>query len=249
MAAGMFPAAGTSYIGDPRNPLFPDPKASPGEFIHDTLKGQQQFGYQKELAAAQQASQRDIAYRQAAASELPAQLQQQRWQQMFPFMQQKFNYLSNALLGPNGVMRNQQQGGGPSGNFGGGGPTISAAPVFTPNQIQADVNTMRATNDQSTAGQVRDMQQRLGGRGMGAGSPLSQALTGMFTGQNLQANTAGETEKRLSSAQANAKQVLAGQTAQEQQFASRQQEQIARETAARQQQTALFSALAGMLNG
>lgn len=111
---------------------------------------------------------------------------------------------------------------------GAGQPRISARPVYTQGDIQRQVNMQTAANDQGTATKMRDMQSSLAGRGFGSNSPLAQALgQGMQMG-NLATNTQNASQTRLGAASANAQQVLAGQTAQEQQYASRQQEAIQR---------------------
>ena len=74
----------------------------------------------------------------AQAAELPAQLQQQRFGQVFPFVQGEFNSLKNQQI---------PQGGGAGGNQ----PNINAAPVYNQQQTQQAVNAARAGNDQNTA--------------------------------------------------------------------------------------------------
>lgn len=172
---------------------------------------------------------------QAEAAKLPAELQQQRFGQVFP-------YLRDALDGT-GSGSDKYTGAGQVGTQ----PRIDATPVWNDAQIQQQVNTMRAGNDASTAGKVRGMQAANAGRGLGANSPLSQALGAMYQGQGLQANTAGETSTRLNSAQANATQLLAGQKAQEGQFASRQAEDIQRNQVRLQSRNALLGALSGLV--
>lgn len=201
------------------------------------LQGQALAG-QEQLQQGQLASQalgyqtqKDVAGIQANAAMYPAQLQQQRFSQVFP-------YLSSAL----------GQASSSSGQLAGqanmtGQPNISARPVYTQGDIQQQVNQQQAQNDQSTATQTRKMQGQLAGRGEGANSPLAQALGMGLQNQNLATNTQNAASTRLNSAQANATQRLAGQQAQETQYSNRQTEAIQR---AQVYQNYLSSALGAM---
>ena len=210
---------------------------------------QQQYGFQTglaaqqgqiaqglqagQLASANLASERQLqgVQTQAAASELAPKLAMQRFQQVFPFLSKALT--SQSLPSASGTATGTQ-------------PYISAAPVYSQQQIQQQVNTGRANNDQATAGQIRQTDAGLAGRGMGSGSPLAQALNSMAQNQNLATNTANQTTTQMNAANMNAQQVLQGQTAQEQQYASRQQEQISRQGIQAGSLNALLSALAGM---
>jgi len=197
---------------------------------------QAQAGIQQAGIAA--GASRDVAGQQAQAAMYPATLQQQRFGQIFPMLSSAFGQVSGALSGGAGG------GGGPATTA--NRPTITAAPVYTPAQQQAQANALRAGAFGQAEGQIKQTQQQLAGSGFGANSPLAQALAGGARGQALQSSQAAITQAQLAQAQANAQQVLAGQTAQEQQFASAQQEQIARAGIAAQQYSALIGALAGM---
>jgi hypothetical protein len=219
----------------------------------DMTNQYQGFGYASKLAGQQQAatkgladqqyslgqqglaSQQSIARTQADASMFPAQQQQARFNQVFPF-------LTNALNNF-GSSKSAYAGQGQVGTA----PEISAAPTLNPFQVQQQVNTMRAGNDASAAGAQRGMQSQLAGRGLGASSPLSAALGQQIQGQNQMANTAGESQTRLGAAQQNAQQVLQGQQAQEGQFASRQHEDIERNKTRLSSYNALLGALGGLV--
>lgn len=183
----------------------------------------------------EQSGQTERANIAAQAQELPAQLQQQRFNTLFPWMQQQVGNLMN---------RNQAgagQPGNPSGQ-----PQINVGGVWSPQQVQQQVNASRAHNDQATASQSRAMQGKLAGQGYGANSPLSQALQGQLQAQNLATNTQNTAQVRQNAAQMNSNQLLSTQQAAEQQYASRQQEALQAQQIAAQQQNALISALAGM---
>ena len=163
----------------------------------------------------------------AEASKYPAQLRQQRFDQVFPFVTGQFQNLAGQL---------GQVGGGAAG----GGPTINATGVYTPEQTQQQVNSMRAGNDQQAQSQTRQAAQGLAGKGFGSQSPLLAALQAQYQGQAQQASTQGENDLRFQAAGANASQLLKGQQAQEAQFASRQQEATQRAAVQAQQFSALL---------
>lgn len=208
--------------------------------------GAQQYGNQSALQAqgiqgqlqlqsGQLATQQAIANTQANAAMLPSQLQQSRFNQVFP-------YLSSALGQANSS----------SGQLAGqanttGEPKISAAPVYTQGQIQQQVNQQQAQNDQSTATQQRKISGQMAGRGEGANSPLAQALGMGLENQNLATNTQNAASTRLNSAQANSTQRLAGQTAQETQYANRQNEAIQRSQVYQNYLSSALGAMSGLV--
>jgi hypothetical protein len=195
------------------------------------LYGQQSTMVGQSQVSSQNAAQQ-IANTQANAAMYPAKLQQQRFQQLFPLLSGQLGSQGNPYTEGGSVAL---------------GPNISTAPVLNPQQIQQQVNTMRATNDQSTASQQRAMQQSLAGRGLGGNSPLAQALGSNMQNANLAANTAGETQTRLGAAQQNAQQVLNAQQAQQNQYATQQQLQVERAAPYFQRQNVLIQALAGLV--
>lgn len=77
-------------------------------------------------------------------------------------------------------------------------------PVLSEDQVNQQVNQQRATNDAGAAGQLRRQTEGMAGRGVGANSPLQQALEAQIYGQNLNANTTASTNTRLNAAQLNA---------------------------------------------
>ncbi len=168
----------------------------------------------------------------ADASKYPAQLAMQRWGQLFPL-----------------VSASLRRGPGQLGAIGatGPGPGINADNVLSEGQIQGQVNQMRAGNDAKAAAQTYGAQQSAAGRGLSSRSPLLSELGAAFQGQAMAASTQGEQQTRYDAAQGNAKQRLAAQTAQEQQFASRRQEEIGRQANQVKQQSALLSMLGGIV--
>jgi hypothetical protein len=170
----------------------------------------------------------------AQAAELPAQLQQSRFNSVFPWLQGQFgNFGNSGVYSPGGQST-------PA-------PTVSVSGVYTPQQVQQQVNQSRAQNDQATQGRVRGMQQDLGGRGLGATSPLAQELGAQYQGQNLATNTSNETNLRLGAAQANAGQVLQGQQARGALWNEAQQQDIARRQVTVGARNALLAAISGLV--
>jgi hypothetical protein len=156
----------------------------------------------------------------ANAAMYPANLQQQRFNSVFPWIQQQFS--------------------GYGGGQGGQQPTIKVGGVWNPKQIQGQVNQTRAQNDQAMRTQQREQSQQAAAGGFGARSPLLAALQGQAFGANLGVNTQAEQQLRTQMSQMNAQQLLATQQAKEAQFGSRQKEDI-------QRKNALLAALSGLV--
>ena len=92
---------------------------------------------------------------------------------------------------------------------------IDASPVFTPELLQSQINSMSARNQQAGATQQRMMQDKMAAAGFGSSSPLAYALTARIGNSTRAANTEMETNQRLGAAQANADHVLRAQMAQQ----------------------------------
>lgn len=203
---------------------LPNPDLGPEYMNQSRLMGQQEEGanYRARLAA--------------QTSMYPYQLKQQHWQQVFPLLQSQMN-----------------SAGGGAGYFGAptAGPAISSAPVYNGQQIQQQANLLRSHNEQETGGQVHNMNAQLGARGFANNAPLQQYMTAMYQGQGNAASTEAENNLRFQAAQANAKQVLAGQMAQEEQAANRNRERIQQGSsllgADTSRHNALLQALAGLV--
>ena len=99
--------------------------------------------------------------------------------------------------------------GGPNTEFG----KITTGPIWNQNQIQGQVNQMRAGNDAATAGQALKLADSTAGKGFGVNSPLYQELVGNAQGMNRATNTGAENDLRFNAAQGNAQHLLATQQA------------------------------------
>jgi hypothetical protein len=139
--------------------------------------------------------------------------------------------------------------------------------VWTPEQIQQQVNLNKAGSQAQVEGQLRNQSQAMAGQGYGANSPLYQALQTSALGQNRAGNVAAENNLRWQAAQGNAQQLLqtqqaavqqanlqyqatlAGQTAQEQADEARRQLGLGAYQAQLQSQTAYRNALLQAMYG
>lgn len=149
--------------------------------------------------------------------------------------------------GLNGLIGQLGSGGfATAGGQSGQSPEISVGGVFTPQQIQQQVNAARGQNDATTANRVRQAQQQSAGRGFGSNSPMLQALTQRYENQNLATNADTERDIRQNASSLNADQRLATQEARSQQFSERQDEDIRRRQPYFQTANQLIAALAGL---
>jgi hypothetical protein len=102
------------------------------------------------------------------------------------------------------------QGGGGFGGAPGGTntpkPGITVGGVYSPDQLQTQVNLARGQGDQNAATQVAAAKNQMAGRGMSTGSPLMMALQNQIQAANNQTNAGNETQLRTNAAEANAKQ-------------------------------------------
>lgn len=187
-----------------------------------------------ELGRGQMQNAADLGRLNAEVSLFPERQRMERFNQVFPF-------LRNAL--GDGSFDSGYQGGGQIGNQ----PVIDADNVYSDQQIQQQVNAQRASNDAATQGAQRRLNQQMSARGYGTQSPLAMELGMGLQNQNLATNTANERDLRYQAAEGNARQKITAQTAREQQFAARQQEDIERGRVQTGRYNALLGALAGLV--
>jgi hypothetical protein len=147
---------------------------------------------------------------------LNAESQYELAQKPWDFKNKVFGAISPLLTGLVGD-------GSQQGNFGqiGGSntplPTLPNSFVYSPDQIQQQVNSARAQGDQGAASQKQQIAGDLAGRGFSMKSPLAMALNlGADTGARM-SNADQEREIRFGASGANAKQALGvGQLANQQ---------------------------------
>jgi hypothetical protein len=145
--------------------------------------------------------------------------------------------------------------GGLGGTSGGGfdpsgAPPIDAGPVFTPGQVQANVNNAVGMVDQRTQGENAGIARQGAARGIGGrSSPLMQALmqqnTAIGNGQAADA----ELKFRTNAAQLNAQNTLESQKARYQGWNQTQALGLQQQKNALDYNAALLSALAGIGGG
>lgn len=158
-------------------------------------------------------------------------LKQKRFGTVWPFFQGAFGDVMGKL--------GQNQGG--TGAASAGGPHINTGPVISAPQLQEQANAMRSRGVQDTQTQQAAMARQAAGQGMGATSPLVQAMQNAAGYANLGRTEGGVSDLRTNAATTNAQHMLSAQQAAEEQFANRQKEQIAR-------QQNLLNFLPGMLS-
>jgi hypothetical protein len=145
------------------------------------------------------------------------------------------------------------------GGVGGGGsvtqlarvnaPYISARGVFTPAQLQQQVNAIYARNDARTQAAIRQLQGDLAGRGFGAASPLALALQAGLVGSQLRASFEAASQVRLQAAQANVDATFRGQQALSQQFHEQEQVLLDDDRNNITRQVGVLQAVATMIGG
>jgi hypothetical protein len=211
---------------------------NPGSTMNETTT-MNQNGDQSILNQANLAAQAGLTSAQASAVHDPYNLGMNQ----LGFQQSKFNQILPLLSGQLGDFNSQFA---TAGGSNGTPPPISTGPVLNPQQIQQQVNTSRAANDTSMAGQQQTMQNSVAGRGFGANSPLAMSLGQGLQNQNLATNTANESATRLNAAQMNAQHLLGSQQALSNQWQQGNALDIERRKPIFARQNALIAALASI---
>lgn len=163
--------------------------------------------------------------------------------------QNKFNALLNAIGGNGGNARWSSSGGmrGTAG-IGGQGPRIDSGPIYNQGQINETVNREKAANAEGIQNEITRNEGDLSGRGFNMqGSPLSQYFQTSANQRRLATDTDIGYKVPFDLAKDNAQHVLKTQVANEEQFASRQREEIARDQIRSGQRNSLLAALAGLM--
>jgi hypothetical protein len=144
------------------------------------------------------------------------------------------------------------QGGGGST---GGGVTVTGLPylgtrgVFTPGQLQQQVNAAYARNDARTQALIRKAQGDLAGRGFSANSPILDALkVGYITG-NLRASIEAASQIRLNAAQANTDAVFRAQQARSEQYLAQENVLLEAEKNVITRQVGVLNAVSSLVGG
>jgi hypothetical protein len=200
------------------------------------LSNQTQFArnttqpFEREQNDRERANRLQQAQISANASIVPAQLQQDRFRTVFPFLSNNFNSSQERVGGANQPL-----------------PNITVGGVYSPQQTQEQVNAARSQNDRNVAQNQRQSQDQLAGRGFGSNSPLLQAIQAQQQMAGMQANSDQERQLRFDAATANARQQLDSETLRQNQWTQNEDADIRRRQVATSQANALLSALAGLV--
>lgn len=148
---------------------------------------------------------------------------QDKWNQVWPFVQ---GFLSNPNSGQGSLSWSQLLAAlGPA-------PWISESGVYTPSQVQAQLNALYARSDMETATKIHDAQIDLAGRGFGGSSPLIDMLRFSYEAVSVQSSVEGAQQLALQLAQANTEMLLNQQSKRQEQYGTNEQTymQLARTT-------------------
>lgn len=126
-------------------------------------------------------------------------------------------------------------------------PGITVGGVYSPQQIDQQVNAAKASSASDAATQKRMVEQQAGARGMSSRSPLVAALSGGIDAARMVGDADAERGIRFDAAGANAKQQLATETQRANVWAQNNQLDINRRQAIANQQNQLLAALAGII--
>ena len=153
---------------------------------------------QKGLADQQNETARFGIEQNYKAAELPVNLRREVFYNTLPFISKMFDGYGGGTTGSFGLVggSNTQQ------------PNLPDNFVYSPDQIQQQVNSARAQGDQGAESQKRKMSGELAGRGFGSKSPLAMALAQAADSTARMSNADQEREIRFDAAGANANQAL-----------------------------------------
>jgi hypothetical protein len=157
------------------------------------------------------------------------------------FAKQKYNTLLPMLQSQLGA-----QGAGLVGGQNTPQPAVTPGGVFTPDQIQQQVNASKASVDRQTATSQRGNATKLAGQGFSPKSPLLAALNQQAANAGMASGADQEREIRMGAAGQNAQHMLAGQNLAETQWRDFNDADIRRRQAAQQGQNSILSILASL---
>lgn len=102
-------------------------------------------------------------------------------------------------------------------------PFVDASGVFTPSQIQMQLNQVYARNDAKANSLIQGSTIDLAGRGFGGNSPLLDILRFAYEAEGIEASALAGTELRVSTAKENSEAVFASQKALLDQYSASEQ--------------------------
>lgn len=217
-----------NYLGQAG--IFPNPQAGQeAQAMATYMSALEQSKASQHGADVGAAAERYASDAQKAAALAAIQGQNARQQQLLDWQRSKFNtmlpYLNQGMGQVGGAGSGMQYGvsmptmptapsfdpgafltalRGPGGNYGFNIPTHP--PVLSDAQVQQQVNSAVARNQQNTASNVRTAQQQLGGRGFSSASPILASIQAQLQGAGMAANANADLQARMNAAQLNAEQ-------------------------------------------
>lgn len=245
-------------------PFVPDANlnvSNPGAFANSQLQaylgGQQanaqnyatRMGLQGQQYVADQnrASNQYSADQNAATNRYNTDASTNQFNQRLRFAQDRYNQLFPMIAGQLGSGVSAR--GGPSGQAAAGlVPSATSDSVYSPQQIQEQVNATQAQNQRAGATAFRTARRDLGGRGQGNNSPLLAAIQSNLAIGTQAANSQAAQSIPFQAAQANATQALSAQRANMDAYSQRQQEGIQRSQVDSSNKLGLLGILAQLLN-
>lgn len=226
--------------------------------LSQTLQGNQ-LGFQGTQAGLdrtqQTALQNSALANQRAIAEMPIDFANRKFNALMPMISGAIGGIGGGgggMGGGGGGGGGAVMGGG-AGTYGGGGGGghggMGGAPgnVFTPDQINQQVNSAKAGNEVKSGTLQRQNANQNAAGGFGSNSPLLQALNNQTQLQTMGANQDAERQTRFAGAEANAKQATAGAQERDNAAAQFQANDINRQGNLLQSRSSLIAALAGMI--
>lgn len=126
-------------------------------------------------------------------------------------------------------------------------PQVDASPIWSPRQIDQQVNAAKANNAQSADTMTRQAQTKLSAQGFGSKSPLLAALEGNIGQARMAQDAEADRGIRWDAASGNAGHVLKGQMANQNAAVAFNDADIKRRQSNNQYATSLLSILGGMV--
>jgi hypothetical protein len=127
-------------------------------------------------------------------------------------------------------------------------PWISQGGVWTPSQVQSQLNALYARSDQKTATDIHDAQIDLAGRGFAGSSPILDMLRFSYEAANVQSSVEGAQQLALQAAQANSEMILNQQGKRQDQWATTEATYAQLQKVAVDLTTGIFQSVASILN-
>lgn len=184
----------------------------------------------RDVAAQQAAAQRDAAGQQAQLGYYQSGVQQNQFGQVYSSLSQQMN-------------NPQNWGGAPATTQ----PGITTGPIWTPSQVNQQVNQSNAQQIQGAQGQQRQAANTMAGQGFGSRSPALAQIQANAMSQAIANAASNAGNIRYQAAQGNAGQQLASEAQAQTGWNQAQQQDVQRRALNEQYQASLAQAMAGLV--